>query len=148
MRLGSIPQGSATSGSGKPVPRRLFGVFVLATSVRLRLGSVIVRHYLREGATVVLTGRNRGKLEALRDVPADLLHTGVLGDDLEGGIDAALQQHGLPTTIVSTPFVPLPDKLFAHPDAPADAILSPEEFRQMVQDNLTHPFRVAPKTCR
>ena len=50
-----------------------------------------------------------------------------------------------PTTIVSTPFTPLPDKLFAsagYPDAPT---LSPEDFRQMVHDNLTHQFRVARK---
>ena len=85
---------------------------------------------------------------ALRDVPADLLHTGVLGDDLEAGIDLMsvwVTESTAPTTIVSTPFVPLPDKLFAHPDAPADAILSPEEFRRLVQDNLTHQFRVARK---
>ena len=81
----------------------------------------------------------------LRDVPADLLHTGVLGDDLEAGIDAALQQHGVPTTSVSTPFVPLPDKLFPHPDVAEVDTLSPAEFRQMVQDNLTHQFRVALK---
>ena len=82
---------------------------------------------------------------ALRDVPADLLHTGVLGDDLEAGIDAAMQRHGVPTTIVSTPFVPLPDKLFPHPDVAEADTLSPAEFRQLVQDNLTHQFRVARK---
>ncbi|MCU0969900.1 MAG: SDR family NAD(P)-dependent oxidoreductase [Rubrivivax sp.] len=82
---------------------------------------------------------------ALRDVAPDLIHGHVVGDDLEAGIDSALARHGFPTTIVSTPFVPLPDRLFpthAHPDAPA---LSPEEFRQVVQDNLTHHFRVARK---
>jgi len=101
------------------------------------VGRVVLLAQTAEGAAAMRA--------ALRDVPGDLLHTGVLGDALEAGIDAALQQHGLPTTIVSTPFVPLPDKLFAHPDAPAEAILSPEEFRQMVQDNLTHQFRVARK---
>lgn len=82
---------------------------------------------------------------ALRDVPPDLLHTVVTGDDIEAGIDEALSRHGYPTTIVNTPFVPLPDRLFptaAAPDAPA---LTPDEFRQMVQDNLTHHFRVARK---
>ena len=82
---------------------------------------------------------------ALRDLPPDLLHFAVVGDDLEGGIDAALSQHGYPTTIVSTPFVPLPDRLFPTAAVPDDVALSPAEFRQLVQDNLTHQFRVARK---
>jgi malonyl-CoA reductase/3-hydroxypropionate dehydrogenase (NADP+) len=82
---------------------------------------------------------------AMRDIPADLLHTSVIGDDIEGGIDAALSKHGYPTTIVSTPFVPLPDQLFPSAKSPDAPSLSPEDFRQMVQDNLTHQFRVARK---
>ena len=100
------------------------------------------------GRVVVLTKTAAGAeamRAALRDVPTDLLHTAVIGDDLEAGLDAALSRHGYPTTIVSTPFVPLPDKLFATPGAPDSATLSPEEFRQMVQDNLTHQFLVARK---
>ena len=82
---------------------------------------------------------------ALRDLPPDLLHFSEVGDDIEGGIDAALARHGYPTTIVSTPFVPLPDRLFPSADAADGAALSPEDFRQLVQDNLTHQFRVARK---
>jgi malonyl-CoA reductase / 3-hydroxypropionate dehydrogenase (NADP+) len=82
---------------------------------------------------------------AMRDVPPDLLHTVVVGDDIEAGLDTALTSHGYPTTIVSTPFVPMPDNLFAAPGAPDSATLSPEEFRQMIEDNLTHQFRVARK---
>jgi malonyl-CoA reductase/3-hydroxypropionate dehydrogenase (NADP+) len=82
---------------------------------------------------------------AMRDLPPDLLHFVEVGDDLEGGIDASLKKHGYPTTIVSTPFVPLPERLFPTADAPDDAALSPEQFRQLVQDNLTHQFRVARK---
>lgn len=63
-------------------------------------------------------------------------------DEIEAGIDAALRRHGYPATIVSTPFAPLPDKTFG---AAGDAALSPDEFRQPVQDNLTHQFRVARK---
>lgn len=82
---------------------------------------------------------------ALRGVPAELLHTVITGDDLETGIDQALARHGYPATIVNTPFVPLPDKLFPPAGAPDAPTLTPEEFRQMVQDNLTHHFRVARK---
>jgi malonyl-CoA reductase/3-hydroxypropionate dehydrogenase (NADP+) len=79
---------------------------------------------------------------ALRDVPSDLLHTVVVGADLEAGIDVALRQHGHPATIVSTPFAPLPAKLLG---ADAAAALDANEFRQLVQDQLTHQFRVARK---
>lgn len=80
---------------------------------------------------------------ALRDVPPDVLHVAEVGDDIEGGIDAALSRHGFPTTIVSTPFVPLPERVFSSADG--SAVLGPDEFRQLVQDNLTHQFRVARK---
>jgi malonyl-CoA reductase/3-hydroxypropionate dehydrogenase (NADP+) len=100
------------------------------------------------GRVVLLTRTESGARTmrtALRDVPPDLLHSMVIGDDLEAGIDAALIKHGYPTTIVSTPFSPLPDKLFASAGNPDAASLSPEEFRQMVHENLTHQFRVARK---
>ena len=100
------------------------------------------------GRVVLLTGSAEGAAAlraALRDVPAELLHSLVIGDDLEGGLDQALKQHGHPTTIVSTPFVPLPNRLFAQAGAAEADTLSPEEFRQMVQDNLTHQFRIARK---
>jgi len=100
------------------------------------------------GRVVLLTRTADGSAAlrtALRDVPPDLLHTAEVGDDIEAGIDAALVRHGYPTTIVSTPFVPLPELLFPGADDPDGVALSPEDFRQMVQDNLTHQFRVARK---
>ncbi len=99
----------------------------------------------RVGRVVLLTRSEAGLAAlraALRDVPPDVLHAQVVGDEVEAGIDAALRQHGYPATIVSTPFAPLPAKTFG---AAGDAALSPEEFRQLVQDNLTHQFRVARK---
>ena len=104
------------------------------------------------GRVVLITRTEAGAgamRAALRDVPPDLLHSVVMGSDpetgIETGIDNALRQHGYPTTIVSTPFTPLPDKLFASAGDPDAPTLSPEEFRQMVHDNLTHQFRVARK---
>ena len=55
-------------------------------------------------------------------------------------MDTALGHWGRPTTIVSTPFVPLPDRLFGLEDP-----LTPEQFRDVVEANLTHHFRVAKK---
>ena len=97
------------------------------------------------GRIVLLTQTADGEAAlraALRDLPADLLHSAVVGADLETGLDTALRQHGYPTTIVSTPFAPLPARLLGGDGA---GTLDTAEFRQMVQEQLTHQFRVARK---
>ena len=88
---------------------------------------------------------------ALREVPPNLLDVVVCGDSAEAGIDTALRRHGTPNTIVATPFVPLP-KMAGEADekgAPGEEALtgrlSLEGFRDVVQDNLTHLFRIARK---
>ena len=70
----------------------------------------------------------------------DRVESLAVGDDLEGGLDAALTQWGAPTTIVSTPFKPLPDALFDG-ETPLDGA----GFADVVEANLTHHFRVARK---
>ena len=47
-------------------PGRLIGKVAIVTGAAGGIGQVIARRYLEEGATVVLTGRNREKLDALR----------------------------------------------------------------------------------
>ena len=56
-------------------------------------------------------------------------------------MNAALQQAGKPTTVVSTPFAPLPAALFHDGGEMLDAAA----FRELVDVNLTHHFRVARK---
>jgi malonyl-CoA reductase/3-hydroxypropionate dehydrogenase (NADP+) len=63
------------------------------------------------------------------------------GDSIEAGMDAALQQAGKPTTVISTPFAPLPAQLFGTDGEVLDATA----FRELVDVNLTHHFRVARK---
>ena len=70
----------------------------------------------------------------------DRVETLVVGDAIEDSLDAALTQWGHPTTIVSTPFKPLPDALFDG-DTPLDGA----GFADVVETNLTHHFRVARK---
>ena len=48
-------------------PGRLVGKVALITGAAGNIGEVIVRRYLEEGAAVVMAGRNRNKLEALRE---------------------------------------------------------------------------------
>lgn len=59
---------------------------------------------------------------------------------LEVAMDQALEYWARPTTVVSTPFTPLPDQLFELKDP-----LTPEAFRDVIENNLTHHFRVARK---
>jgi malonyl-CoA reductase/3-hydroxypropionate dehydrogenase (NADP+) len=95
-------------------------------------------------ARVVLLTRSAAGFAAVRDALADLpdapLETILLDDGVEAAMDAALLRWGRPTTILSTPLDALPTRLFQ-----TDALLTPDEFRTLVADNLTAHFRVARK---
>ena len=106
----------------------------LAESAR----SFIAAHVTR----VVLMTRTAEGAAALASVIAApaRLETVVVGDDVEASLDKAIVEWGYPTTVVSTPFKPLPDALFDG-DTPLDAA----GFADVVETNLTHHFRVARK---
>ena len=92
---------------------------------------------------VLLTATQEGaeRLRApLADLAAGSVETIVCAHGIEAAMDEALRRWGRATTIVSTPLQPLPDKLFDPTDA-----LSPEAFRDVIEANLTHHFRVARK---
>jgi malonyl-CoA reductase/3-hydroxypropionate dehydrogenase (NADP+) len=120
-------------------------------------------HQCGVGRVVVVTRTASGATamkRALRDVRGELLETisleqlagggaatgaqagPALDDLIDGALDDALLRFGHPTTIVSTPFEPLPDRLFGRDQEP---LLAPDEFRRLVEANLTHHFRVARK---
>ncbi len=66
----------------------------------------------------------------------------VVGDDLEAGMDKALQLAGSPAAVVSTPFTPLPSHILHEEGA---AALDSAGFAALVEAHLTHHFRVARK---
>jgi malonyl-CoA reductase / 3-hydroxypropionate dehydrogenase (NADP+) len=105
-----------------------------------------VRDFITECqvARVVLFTKTETGFAALRDALSDMADAPLLSVLLDGGIegamDDALLRWGRPTTVVSTPLEPLPTRLFG-----SDALLTPEEFRALVADNLTVHFRVARK---
>ncbi len=76
----------------------------------------------------------------LEDCPRAPVHVIVAGEDFEGAMDQALVTWPRPTTVVSMPTEPLPDRLFD-----ADAPLAPDAFARVVDRNLTQHFRVARK---
>jgi malonyl-CoA reductase/3-hydroxypropionate dehydrogenase (NADP+) len=78
--------------------------------------------------------------EQLADLPPESLEWLLAEPSVEAAMDEALANWGRPTTVVSTAFTSLPDRLFA-----LDQPLEPEAFRAVVEDNLTHHFRVARK---
>jgi len=92
---------------------------------------------------VLLTASEEGAAAIraqLAELPETSVETILCAPGLEGAMDDALSRWGLPTTVVSTPFQPLPDRLFDLDDP-----LTPEAFRDVVEANLTHHFRVARK---
>ena len=105
-------------------------------------------HQCHVGKVVLITATEAGATalrRALRDVRPDALESIAIdgtGGSVEAAMDDALLRFGHPTTIVSTPFAPLPSVLFGRDGAP---MLSPVEFRDLVEANLTHHFRVARK---
>ncbi|MEO1046530.1 MAG: SDR family NAD(P)-dependent oxidoreductase [Pseudomonadota bacterium] len=95
-------------------------------------------------ARVVLFATSRAGAATVLDYCTDsarkAVETVLFSDGIEDAMDKALKQWGRPTIVVSTPLQGLPDKLFDD-----DAVLSPDEFRTMVEQNLTQHFRVARK---
>jgi malonyl-CoA reductase/3-hydroxypropionate dehydrogenase (NADP+) len=95
-------------------------------------------------ARVVLLTKTEAGFAAIRDALSDLpevpLESVLLDDGVEAAMDNTLSRWGRPTSIVSTPLEALPTRLFA-----TEALLTPEEFRTLVADNLTVHFRVARK---
>ncbi len=71
-----------------------------------------------------------------------------VGDDIEGGLAALRQNLGRIDVVVSVPFQRLPLNALSGP-AGGDwsRVLSREEFAAMVEDQLTHHFRVARKAA-
>jgi malonyl-CoA reductase/3-hydroxypropionate dehydrogenase (NADP+) len=105
-------------------------------------------HQCQVGRVVLITRTDAGATalrRAMRDVRGDLIESiscESVGGSIEAAMDDALMRLGHPTTVVSTPFSPLPDALFG-PEG--EAPLSPAAFRELVEANLTHHFRVARK---
>ncbi len=120
------------------------------------IGEHLTSHLAR-AARLALEASNVGRIvlitrtaEAGREVQsllrivlgAERIENIAMGDDLEGAMDHALRTGGSPAAVVSTPFSPLPSQIF-HDDG--SAALDAAGFARLVEEHLTHHFRVARK---
>jgi len=66
---------AATNVAPKSAERkgRLAGKVALVTGAAGNLGSHIVRHYLQEGARVIMTGRTRDRIESARKAVIEVM---------------------------------------------------------------------------
>jgi malonyl-CoA reductase/3-hydroxypropionate dehydrogenase (NADP+) len=138
--------------------RELFGG---AKSVRLEamqgttvwvIGEHLVPHMTRAAAAfisqcgvarVVLLTRTVDAARAVVQAVARALPDGgsrietfVVEGEIEEGMDAALEAWGHPAAVISTPFTALPDTMID---------LDAARFREIIEGNVTHHFRVARK---
>ncbi len=68
------------------------------------------------------------------------------GDDIEGMLETACTRFGVPGPVVCAPFRALPDRrLIGDADGNWDNVLSEVEFADLVEQQVTHHFRVARK---
>jgi len=120
------------------------------------VGEHLVQHLAR-AASVFVTQGQAGKvvlitrtkaaaaavIEHLSPSEAAVVRVVACNGDVEAGMDAALRDSGRPATIVCTPFAPLPDQVH---DA-SGRWMDTAAFRAMVEEQLTHHFRVARKAA-
>jgi malonyl-CoA reductase / 3-hydroxypropionate dehydrogenase (NADP+) len=73
-------------------------------------------------------------------------HTLVAGDHIEAALDEASAQYGRPGPVVCSPFRALPtNPLVGRSDSDWSTVLNEAEFVQLVEQQITHHFRVAHK---
>ncbi len=120
------------------------------------IGEHLVQHLARAAAVfatqgqagrVVLITHSKAAaaavIELLSPSEAAVVRVIACGGDVEAGMDAALRDGGRPASVVCTPFAPLPDELY---DADG-RWLDTAAFRAVVEEQLTHHFRVARKAA-
>jgi malonyl-CoA reductase/3-hydroxypropionate dehydrogenase (NADP+) len=141
---------------GKPSPQRLdllagSTVFLVGEHLRQHLAA-LARTFLEEhdAARVVLIAETEAGAQELLASMADHEVSGKVaaiaaGRDIEGAIDRACAEYGRPGPVVSTPFRPLPRRLLAATGEDWGGVLTTAEFDELVEQNITHHFRVAQK---
>lgn len=141
---------------GKPGPQRLDRlaggtVYLIGEQMRLHL-ALMARTFLEEYAAarvVLLTESECAATEMMRELD-DLAQNGRFValptcGDIEGGIDRAIAKYGLPGPVICTPFRGLPQVALSARNGDWSTVLTTAEFEELVEQHLTHHFRVIRK---
>lgn len=140
---------------GKGNPQRLEQiagntVFLIGEHLRrhlTKLAQVYLEDYKAE--RVVFLTETKAGAEELTSALGKYRDSGrvrsvVTHGNIEDGIDRARAEFGSPGPVICFPFRPLPERALAG-GADWSNVLSEDEFATMVEQNLTHHFRVAQK---
>ena len=149
----SVTEGEMLLRPGAEDLQQLAGRHVVLIGEALRDELVAIAHGLLEqsvGSLTLLT-KSAETAEALRACieapgPGTVVGVQAVGEELEAGLDAVRGQTGRIDAVVSTPFARLPmNPLAAEAGESWDRVLSRDAFARLLDEQLTHHFRVARK---
>ncbi len=146
----SVTEGELLLPPGKEDLARLEGkrVVVIGDAMRAELAA-IAGGFIGQGvASLRMLTRSEAaasELTHLIEKPDGFdLTIEAIGDDIEGALDAIMRSGDGVDVVVSSPFVRLPmNALAAESGGDWTRVLSDEDFAALVNDQLTHHFRVA-----
>ncbi len=149
----SVTEGEMMLRPGAEDLQQLAGRHMILVGEALRDELVAIAHGLlaqRVGSLTLLTrsAETAAALEAAIELPAPemALTVRAVGDELEAGIDAVRAETGRVDAVISTPFARLPmNPLAAEAGENWERVLSRDAFARLLDEQLTHHFRIARK---
>jgi malonyl-CoA reductase/3-hydroxypropionate dehydrogenase (NADP+) len=146
----SVTEGELLLPPGERDLGRLEGkhVVVFGDALRRELAAM-ARGFAEHGvASLAIFLREKAAAAEVRKLIVGLegpeVRVEAIGEAVEESLDAVLKERGRVDVVVSTPLTPLPIKPLAASEGEKwDRVLSRDDFALLVQDQLTHHFRIA-----
>ena len=125
-------------------------VVLIGEALRDELAATAEGFIKQQVASLTVLTRSEELAESLRhqiNAPDQVsVTTRAVGEDLEAGLDAVLVERKRIDAVVSTPFTRLPlNPLAAAAGSSWERVLSRDDFADLINEQLTHHFRVARK---
>lgn len=150
----TVTEGELFGKAGQHRLEKLRGstVFIIGEYLRKHM-IALVRSYLEEhdvGRVVLITETAETGRSLLEELPehtgAGRLYSVVSNGNVEAGIDEACAKYGNPSPVVCTPFRPLPKRpLIGNSDGDWSGVLDEQDFADLVDQHITHHYRVTKK---
>ncbi|MEM6640537.1 MAG: SDR family oxidoreductase, partial [Pseudomonadota bacterium] len=146
----SVTEGEMMLSPGSEDLAKLAGKHVVITAEAMRDEAAEIAHGFGRYGVASISVLTRSQ-DAADDIANRIeLDSGIdlsakaVGDDLEGGLREVQSRYAQIGAVVNTPFDRLPlNALAADADKSWDRVLSHEQFSDLVENHLTHHFRVA-----